>query len=302
MQTLEVGRPLQSSFGKLGGRVGHAIAPLQRIRALFVGYPGCGKSCLIQSHPKAFIENIDCSSTTTYTPKAAIWPFIDPATGTPCDDDGSPCILTWEKIEAKHAILKEMAKANDPNRPETIVIDSVTGLLPLLRDYLTRKAGKTAFKELHGPTAYDDMYSILVNTLVELHAYGYGVFLIAHVMDYSVTVDDKGGTKQIPDINFTEGLANRLYDKLELIALVEKRTAIVKKQDPRYPNDPRKTIDETVEVPYLTRSPSAPTLARYIKSRVPFNPIQLPQADAWATVEAEYNRARASVASQGVSK
>lgn len=308
MTTLAHGNTLQSRYGKLGGYTGHMIAPPERIKALIMGLPGSGKSAFLQSHPDAFIFNLDISSTVTPNPRATLWPGLDSTTGQPINDAGAPTTLTWTGIAEKIAILKELAATNQP-RPSTIVFDSLSAWTALLFNWIPANAvplylrspekGPTDnWRALEGKAAWTALYDIICNTINDLASAGYGVYVVAHVVQTRVPLGDDQFTTEV-DFAGGAGLWKRIFPLFELSAVLTTDTGTreitrldtVKNRDGSTREITRRT-SESYKAFKLTYS--LPQLAAISKSRVDIGEIILPEHDAWTHFASVYNKARAA--------
>lgn len=307
MTTLASGNTLQTRYGKLGGYTGHMIAPPERIKALIMGLPGSGKSAFLQSHPDAFIFNLDISSTVTPNPKATLWPGLDSTTGQPINEAGAPMVLTWNAIAEKIAVLKELAATNQP-RPSTIVFDSLSAWVGILFTWIPQNAvplylrspekGPTDnWRALEGKAAWTALYDIICNTINELAAAGYGVYVVAHVVHTRVPIGDDQFTTEV-DFAGGPGLWKRIFPLFELSAVVTTstgtrettRTEVAKNRDGSTRELTRR-VSESYKAFTLTYS--LPQLSSISKSRVNIGEVPLPEQDAWAHFAAVYNKARA---------
>lgn len=225
-QTLAVGQPIASKYAGLTGYTGPMIAPLEKIVGMIVGQPGSGKSALFQSHPGAYIFNLDQSSTTTPNPRATLWPGVGPGGQILTGYEGP---LTWGNVEAQVDILKKLALDNKP-RPDTIVFDGLTSAIRLLKAWIPPNAAKYSiaqgpksdWNELHGPAAWDVLYETLTVLPLELHNYGYGVFYVAHVLNTKIPLDENRFIFK-PQLTVTDNFWKRLYGNFELVAAVDAR-------------------------------------------------------------------------------
>ena len=224
-QTVAAGVIPAFKYPELGGFTGRIIQPPERITALIFGLAGVGKSALMQSCPDAFIFNLDKTSTVTDTVKARIWPNMDPKTGETLDDQGKPAPLTYEAIREKISILKQLAKSNAP-RPAIIVFDSLSAWLQLLKEYIPRNAVPLAlrkaedgpvehWRQLQGQSAYDTMADMVAQTIVELQSCGYGVYIIAHIVNKRIQVTETTSTVDV-ELTCYSSVWKRVLHLLEL--------------------------------------------------------------------------------------
>lgn len=304
-QTLAVGQPLPSRYGRLGGRVGQFLAPLARSVAFFFSLPKEGKSTLLQSNPDAFIFNTDGSSTTANPCLATIWPAVDPVSGQPLGDDGLPFVLTWERCMEKIAILKELAARNEP-RPVTVTFDSLATWTRLVIDYVTRnatnlslrsaeKGAATAFRQLDGKAAWDVVYDTIVSTVMDLKAAGYGVHVAGHMTRKYIPLGEEAFVQECA-FTFGDGFWRRFFPLLELSAAIVSADVPVPVERQIKSNirgiektEIKKEI-QNVRKHYLTVTDDK--LRGMTGARVRFQPIELPASHGWAAFEAAYAAAQ----------
>jgi hypothetical protein len=182
----------------------------------------------MQSCPDAFILNLDESSTTNADPQATLWPGISPD-GRTIDTDGTPFVVTWDHVLAKKKILIDLALANQ-NRPRIIVLDSLTAAIRLLQKWITQNAvelkissePRTDWKELHGPAAWDTLYTMIVDFMITLHSHGYGVYYIGHLVNAKVPLNEDKFLIR-PELTITDNFYKRLYPYFEMVAAIAVR-------------------------------------------------------------------------------
>jgi len=304
--TLASGPTLQTKYGKLGGFTGTMVAPAERITAFIHGVPGCGKSAFLQSHPDAFIFNFDNSSTVTPTAKAAIWPGRDPDSGRPIGDDGQPFVLNWPAAQAKINLLKELAVNNQP-RPSTVVFDSISAWVQLLVAWVpanavslylrsAEKGPVDSWRALDGKAAWTAVYDLIYAAIAELQNCGYGVYVIGHVVQKAVPIDEDLYNIRY-DLALGDGLWRRIFPLFELCATVttslETRPVTTQRTVKNRDGSVRtydSTTDETFKAFRLTYEMKG--MEGISKSRVRFPPVTLPEHDAWAHFARIYNENR----------
>jgi hypothetical protein len=243
-QTLASGTPLQNKWGALGGHRGSMVAPPEKISAFIFGLPGEGKSAFLQSHPDAFIFNLDASSTTAPNPQATLFPGISSTNGQLLDDTGNPISLNYDHVRAKEDILFQLATSNSP-RPQTIVYDSLSAWIAMLVQWIPPNAvklgiasePKTDWKQLHGPAAWDTLYSLITTTITRLKSAGYGVYVVGHVVNAKIPLEENRFIVK-PELTITDGFWKRLYYLFELSALV-----FAEKVAERYDDIQRSTLN-----------------------------------------------------------
>lgn len=302
MTTLAHGQTVQQKWGRLGGFTGPQILDPALMSAFVFGLPDSGKSAFLQSNPDAWINNFDGSSTTAADPVAVRWPGVDPSTSMMIGDDGRPMVLTYEKVMEKDKLLIELATSGQP-RPKTIVDDSLSTLLPLVRDYVVRKSTSLGiskdpvenWRQLHGPAAYDAAYEIVVNRIQSLKNAGYGVWLIGHMALEKIPI---GEDRFVQAFGFTfgDGLWKRLFPLFEFSAcVVAEDTTEMTTTEEEIEMRPGVKVKKTRQVPNPVRKVRVVTKRHDIKgmtkSRTNFDQFELPRKGAWAAFAAAYRRA-----------
>jgi len=297
-QTLAVSTPKISKYGRLGGYLAPSYGtPISSVRALILSYPGQGKTFLYQGCSDAFIFNLDESRTVNPKPRATVWPVMSPS-GETIGDEGKVVVLTWEHIVAKIEILKTMAKANEP-RPRTVVIDSVSAMIRLLINYVLRKSGKASWKDIHGQTAWGEVYDIVAATMSTLSAHGYGVHYLGHLKQVQIPIAD-GETLIRPEMTISDALYGRLHDMLDFVGMLSSQTELVDQEVETTLNirGAIRVDKKTVKVPVRTRfiTTRDKDLQDVLKERT-FNPlpdiIRLDSQDPWGSLSRAYEEADA---------
>ena len=225
------GKTLTSKYAGLPGSTGRQLLPPGKSFGFIFGEPGCGKSHLMESHDGAFIFNLDQTSTSNPTPAAVTWPTVD-SDGVPIDASGIKYAVTWPEVNKVIDILVEMAENKQP-RPETIVFDSLTSMIALLKEWapeglpFATTTGKD-FRELDGHMAWDFVYDTILRMSRRLRQAGYGVWLVGHTVKEK-QYDKNGnvvGTKTVP--TFTQAIWKRLFPQFEISATITKKKVHLK--------------------------------------------------------------------------
>lgn len=298
-QTLAHGTPIQNRWGALGGHTGSMVAPPEKITAFIFGLPGEGKSAFLQTHPDAFVFNLDTSSTTTPNPQATMFPGISGTTGQLLDDSNGAISFTYDHVRAKEDILFQLAASNSP-RPSTIVYDSLSAWVALLIQWIPINAvklgiasePKSDWKQLHGPAAWDTLYSIITTTITKLKAAGYGVYVVGHVVNAKIPLEENRFVIK-PELTITDGFWKRLYYLFELSALVFAEKASESYEDIQYStlNGQKKEqrIKRTREVKRHYLTVAKLELEGLAKSRVKLpERIELPLDTGWSAFRNAY--------------
>ena len=300
-QTLAAGQPLAAKYGKLGGHRGRMLAPPAKIAAFIFSLPGDGKTAFAESHEGGFIFNLDGTSTTNPNPLATTWPGVSGTNGSLIDDAGNNMVLQYEGVIEKINILKELAKNNQP-RPETIFFDSLSAWVRLLTYYIGRNAKTLSiaqdndkdWKSLHGPSAWDMLYNIVVDTIADLKNHGYGVYVLAHIVKNKIPIGENMFAQGY-EFTITDNFWKRLYAIFELSAVLAVETIPVTSvetvtQDYKgKPLTTTKQVTKNVRKHYLCVNRS--DLEGMAKGRVNFDKIELPATGAWEAFVTAYRTA-----------
>lgn len=292
MQTVEVGKLPQQKYPRLGFQGVQMVHPPERLFGLICGLPGEGKSQFIQSHPDAWVCNMDCTSTLG-GPQACIWPGID-SQGRPIDADSSQMVLTWEAVKSKLDLLIHLAKNNEP-RPATIFFDSLGTWVPILKDWITRSNNKEDWRDMDGRRAWDQLYDMVVDTCINLRRYGYGVYIVCHVVNAKIPLgEDRYVFK--PELTITDNFYKRLYPLFELVAAISAEWVNEQKeiQQPPIIKD-GKSVTLKPKIVQIKRkkylfSVDSELLSGITKHRVKMDSeFELPEQNGWAEFVNKYS-------------
>ena len=290
-QELAVGKTVAQRFSGLGFSATRMVAPPSRLFGLLVGMPGAGKSCFIQSNPDAFIINTDLSSTTTDEPQACIWPGMGPD-GTPVEPDGSgykSIVLTWDKILEKKKSLIDLSESGK-DRPATVMIDSLGPAIALVKNWVTKKAGKSDWKELDGRRAWDDVYEQLLRFALDLRQHGYGFYYICHLVNAKIPLGDDRYVIR-PELTITDSFYKRLFPLFELVAAFESemvsKTEMVTQMNKDGTPGPKRAKSVKTKKHFITVNDEQ--LAGITKCRVVLpDRFELPKVGSWSVFEETY--------------
>ena len=290
--TTHSGKLPQQRYTSLGFQGVKMVHPPERLFGLICGLPGEGKSQFIQSHPDAWVCNMDCTSTLG-DPHACVWPGINPQ-GQPIDVDGQPLVLTWEAVMTKVELLCQLSKQNQP-RPATVFFDSLGTWIPVLKDYITRSNDKKDWREMDGRRSWDQLYDMVIDTCLTLRRYGYGVYIICHVVNAKIPLgDDKYVFK--PELTITDGFYKRLYPLFEMVAAISSEWVTEQREIAQPPIIREgKTVVLKPKVVTETRkkyifSVDSESLAGITKHRVKMpSEFELPEDNGWAVFVTNYN-------------
>lgn len=201
-------------------------APLAATSLFLVGFPGSGKSSIIQSAQGNFIINTDLSVAVhpdfAAGAGAEMWPFIDPS-GIPIDGNGKVVQLTWEAIQNVIAMLKAIPRS-DPTRPISISIDTLDSLIPIVKEYLAKKYKKDSFVDL-GQSGWQYLSDEISGLYDDIRAAGFGAIFTGHLVMEKFTLD---GTTNAQSLRWafrgiTPGINQKLIPRIDNVMLVESR-------------------------------------------------------------------------------
>ena len=292
VQSLAHGSP--SKYGRLGGHTARRMmADPHGILAFIAGPPNTGKSALLQSNPDAFIFNLDISSTVIADPVCTLWPGISPE-GRAIGDDGKPVFLDWPAVLSKITILEELARAGQP-RPRTVVFDSITTVIRLLREHVVANAKSlalatsdkniTSWRQLEGRSAWDTVYDLFIGVMTRLHSLGYGIYVVGHIVNAKIPLNENQ-TVFRPELTLGPGFWSRLFPVFELVGITAKSIVVenVQVDEPLVINGQTKINKRTISRSRVVYSLgfSDPAYMGIVKSRngVP-SVIELPETGAW---------------------
>ena len=249
-QTLSQGTSLPQDYAKkLGGARNLVVPPNPNtLFGALRGESNVGKSSFLQSNPNCFLINVEAMPITNPKLKAYLWPFRD-SNGLPCEQceagtDSAyqdpvlrkqgiewvrPLFLTWEDVQKKVDLIIQMRKDGVPGTPTLIALDTVSGGLKLLEDWVVRNSvtlgisqePKENFSQLHGPSAYDEMYSELLDIGLRCRKAGLGFLWVIHLGWRELF--DKNTRQRIGkelDYNMTANLWMRMFSWWECVVAV----------------------------------------------------------------------------------
>ncbi len=291
-QTLAIGKTAAPKYPELGMSGVDMKPDLNHNFIMLVGIPGCGKSCILQSNPDAFIFNLDMSPTVTNL-QATMWPGIG-RDGRLIDGTGGSTECTWDEVRRRVDILHDMAAKNKP-RPTLICFDSLAGMFRVTRPWLAKKFKKEEWKDL-GQTGWTEMYDVITAMPFELRASGYGVAYTCHLTKQYIQLSQEI-TEVVPELTVTGNFFKQLHPIFDLVApvkvkLIETRTKSMKDLK----NSKGEVVDRT-EIEEVKFGPvhcidfSDPFLAGITKNRNITGTIPFDRENGWAKLEEAYKTA-----------
>jgi len=260
----------------------------RRVFGFILGLPNSGKTRFFCSCDGAYIINLDQSSAPVSDPsqmKAGMWPYMD-AEGVPRDADGSKVILSWDAVLQKVQKLKQLA-VDDKPRPDVIIFDSISAYIDLGMQYVTQRGGKTDFKELHGPAAWDDVYGNFVRTCVDLRRLGYGVYITGHCIYDVIPMGEHQYTEKV-GLTITDNFWKRIHHRLELSFLLKTEFYNEDLEQKLSGGKVRKLEGRGARRSRHIVTCNDEKFAGLLKGRVDFPEMILPSENAWDVFEKAY--------------
>ena len=279
--------------------------PLSRLYGMAVGLAQSGKTTLFHSHPGAFIFNLDGSSTPSCD--ATVWPGVD-SKGNLCEpadpsDPGAyedpalgPCrsvTLDYETVLKKYQQVLDLPL---DQRPETIVMDSMTTLRNMLKSHVLKNyPDKETWRDL-GQNGWTELNEILSTLHLPARAQGLGFWWTCHIINTVVDLSGLGNTV-IPELSVTRNFwSNHMHPNLEMVAplFVEIEETTTKTPRMKEVNGRQvKTGDDVVVtkvrkgyIDFNHRQMAGIAKGRRVEGR-----IELPLDAGWTALEAVYKKA-----------
>lgn len=212
----DVSRPGSFASRFSFGNAAQSRPQLAHQHMLIASLPKCGKSYLALDNPEALALNFDLTAVLPGT-RAAIWPIRG--------DDGStyetnpagglkkiPAPTFADYLAIKNELI-DMAARNDPNRPKTIVLDTVTKMCNLVQDHLVKISGKTEFKQL-GQDGWAERNRVVESFGRSLYSAGYGVVEILHIAPKHVPILNQQTGETVHTLEITPLISDGLWNAL----------------------------------------------------------------------------------------
>jgi hypothetical protein len=264
---------------------------------LVVGEAGCGKSFLLQSHPGAYILNLDETPAVCGTSEAVMFPTPGPD-GRSVDERGSPIVLDWASLEAKQKVLIELAKNNQP-RPETVVIDTLGAAIRLLRPHIAKIYGRERFTDVDGRLGWERLFDTLIEFGTTLRRHGYGVYYIAHLSRKHVPLSENQNVEEYK-ILISDGLYARMFPMFDIVIPITAQWDIREITRDQEANVGGKVVTRKVTSQEKVRrhycsfdNPKLEGIAK-VRTLSPLTTIELPRDSAWQAFCSAYETANAS--------
>lgn len=221
---LASGAVVQSRWKDLGGLTGPQILDPALIKAIVMGFPDMGKSHFMQSNPNAFIINCDGTSTSNPDCVATVFPGFK-------SNGESVKQLTYDDIRELVDNLEQL-KARNADRPTTIVFDSLTTLIDMLKDWVPNNLfastkGKE-FRHLDGQMAWGALYSEVIKLFSRVSAAGYGCYVIAH-LKRNIRNAGKENEKEVIVPAMTANFAQQMLAHFEMVLSIDAKNEMTGK-------------------------------------------------------------------------
>lgn len=212
----DVSRPGSFASRFSFGNAAQSKPQLAHQHMLIASLPKCGKSYLCSDNPEALVLNVDLTSVLPGT-RAAIWPIRGDDGGayesTPAGPLKKIPAPTFKDYLTVRDELVDMAARNDPNRPKTIVIDTVTKLCILVQDHLVKVSGKVDFRAL-GQDGWAERNRLVESFGRSLYAAGYGVIEVLHVAPKNIPILNQQTGETVHTLEITPLISDGLWNAL----------------------------------------------------------------------------------------
>lgn len=215
--TLATGSTVSNKYPSLGSVAGNTQYPLGKMFGLLVGESSSGKSFVMQSNPDAYIINVDETAAVYPNAPAVMFPVAG-SDGRPMDESGNPVVMTWDHVEQKKKILCDLANDNKP-RPDTVVLDTISDSLRLLKPYIAKMYNREKFSDVDGRLGWERLYETLIDFAVTLRRHGYGVFFVCHLARKHIPIADNQHVEEYR-IMLSDGLYARLFPMFDVVVPV----------------------------------------------------------------------------------
>ena len=212
--TLATGTTYANKYPSLGSVAGNTQYPIGKMLGLLVGESSSGKSFIMQSNPNAYIINVDETAAVFPNAPAVMFPVAGPD-GRPVDENDNPIVMTWDHVEQKKKLLCELAVENKP-RPDTVVLDTISDSIRLLRPYVAKMYNREKFTDVDGRLGWERLFETLIDFAVTLRRHGYGVFFICHLARKHIPIAENQHVEEFR-IMLSDGLYARLFPMFDVV-------------------------------------------------------------------------------------
>ena len=292
--TLATGTTLANKYPSLGSVAGNSQYPLGKMFGLVVGESSSGKSFIMQSNPSAYIINVDETAAVYPNSPAVMFPVAGPD-GRPEDENGNPIVMTWDHVEQKKKLLCELATDNKP-RPQTVVLDTISDSIRLLRPYIAKMYNREKFTDVDGRLGWERLFETLIDFAVTLRRHGYGVFFICHLARKHIPMAENQHVEEFR-IMLSDGLYARLFPMFDVVipVMAEWRTEerIIESSTTVAGKTVKRKVPQTVKLRKHVAAFENEKLEGIVKTRTlsRMTTVELPEASPWSAIEEEFKRA-----------
>lgn len=294
MTTQVITSPIPSDLALPGISTGFRPVGVNRGRYVFTGRPGCGKSTLIHSNPKAFIFDPEMGGNTVDDPRAIC--FTPDPDSTP---EGETAAAYMQMADTLIARRKKGAKDI-----EMIVFDTIDELIEIfLRDFCLKHSLEDPLDYRSGEgNAYSIVRRDVFGILDRAYKAGFGWAVLAHVTPK--TIRHGGEDRVVMSLSISDSFRNSLFRKCEHMMFMEYHMKSVPGK--------AKTFTQTkgLDTPKTITIPGTPTqvecrilktkpgglwrgeTTNEIKVRIPFpDATEIPRTGGWKVVSSVYDEA-----------
>jgi len=233
-QVMEVGEPKTKTYGEFGMTNVNHVAPFRKGLSVVVGGHGGGKTSFFTYCSGALILNVDLHSVPRHSPDAPpctaqFYPVIDER-GLMVDASGNSIRnLKWENFLSIRDKLVKAAEMDQP-RPDFIVLDSIVASLAIMKPWIAAtKTNYGSWGEIPDgnliTSAYGKLYDSYIPFIMSLRDAGYGVFIVAQIINKKMKTMAKGqrSEKIVPTITVPDALWERLQPFIEMVFSIERK-------------------------------------------------------------------------------
>ncbi len=288
MQTIT--SPIPGDLAKLPGvSTGFRPVGVNRGRYVFTGRPGCGKSTLIHSNPKAFIFDPEMGGNTVDDPRAIC--FTPDPDSTP---EGETATAYMKMMDTLIARRKKGAKDI-----EMIVFDTLDELIEIfLRDFCLKHSLEDPLDYRSGEgNAYSIVRRDVFGMLDRAYKAGFGWTVLAHVTPK--TIRHAGEERIVMSLSVSDSFRNALFRKCEHMMFLEYHTKSVPGEAKTVTLSGKTRIipgtPTQVECRILKTKPGGlwrGETTNEVKVRVPFpDSTEIPRLAGWDVVSSVYDEA-----------
>lgn len=218
MSSQVISSPIPSDLASLPGvTTGFRPVPVNRGRYVFTGRPGCGKSTLVHSNPKAFILDPEMGGNTVDDPRAIC--FTPDPDGTPEGETASAYMAMVDTLIAR--------RKKGSKDIEMIVMDTIDEMIEIfLRDFCLKHKLEDPLDYRSGEgNAYSIVRRDVFGILDRAYKAGFGWAVLAHVTPK--TIRHAGEDRVVMSLAVSDSFRNAMFRKCEHMMFMEYHTKMV---------------------------------------------------------------------------